>query len=199
MKIIFLFFLLIAPNSFANQEYKPDKKTADWLLEIEQYLNQTKYFYADFIQKSAEENSFGSLYISRPGKLKMTYNSPNKLEVIINNSVFLYHNKDLGERSYLRSANFPISFLTRDNISFLDKNDNILLKYAIIKNNLGLISMSLILEDGIYSNFRLAFEFDPIRLKFIEVFDANNKSIHIKIISPKYNQKIDNKIFITAQ
>jgi hypothetical protein len=111
----------------------------------------------------------------------------------------LYHDKDLNERSYLRSTNFPISFLTRNNIFFTDKNDQILLRNVVIKNDIITISMSLVLGDGNYSNFKLSFSLETVKLRFIEVLDANENPIHIKIISPKHNKKIDNKIFITAK
>ena len=59
--------------------------------------------------------------------------------------------------------------------------------------------MAFILEQDTQISFKLGFDLKPIKLKFIEVFDANNKPIHIKIISPKYNKKIDNKIFLTTK
>jgi len=196
--ITILFFIFTAQNSLANKEYQPNDADLKYLNKIEKYLNEVKYFYADFIQQSEEGNAFGGLYISRPGKLKMHYSNPNNLDIIINGAVFLYHDKDLNERSYLQSNNFPISFLARNNISFTDKNDQILLKNTKFKDDNIVIFMSFITEQS-SSDFKLAFKLNPISLKSIEVFDSNDKLIYIKIISPKYNEQIEDKFFKTTK
>lgn len=164
------------------------------LTEIENYLNNIKYLKADFIQESEEKNiSKGKLFLSRPGKMRVEYDTPQKLLILVNNNVVAYTDIELDETSYLTTNSTPASFLTRKNFSFSAMDveitdfqksaDNI--RVSILKKN-----------KKTAGTFSLIFKTSPLRFVKMEVKNDLDEITKVSFTKLTFGEEISDKLFI---
>jgi outer membrane lipoprotein-sorting protein len=191
--LLIAFFTLLSNTSYALQS--EDIWTAHHkdLLQIENYLNSIKTLEASFIQKSHEGQIIeGKFYLSRPGKMRLEYQEPSPIVVIVNGSVLTYHDLELEETSHLRTNSTPASFLTRKRISFKAKDvqitdfqkKNDYLKVSIVKKNKK--------EAG---EFSLIFKTNPLKFSQMEIKDDMDQTTIIAFTKNKFGKKLSNNLF----
>ncbi len=90
--------------------------------KIEKYLNNISNLKADFTQTHQGVKSYGKFYLSRPGKMRVEYDSSQNILITVNDSILTYKDLELDEISNLSTNTTPASFLTRKNISFKAKD-----------------------------------------------------------------------------
>ena len=104
-KLILLFLALIfATPSLALVDKKIDTPANRQLLsKIETAYNKMRTLKADFAQfnsKMKEDLQTGTIYIKRPGQMRLVYEKGSPLEFVATNGYFVYHDKDLEEVNY---------------------------------------------------------------------------------------------------
>jgi len=120
MKKLFLILILLLPLTAQAAEPAPFKTTlsgqdkAD-LARIEDYLNQLKNLSADFLQiDDAGGIMRGEIAISRPGKMRVTYNPPNKDFIIADGDFVHIWNDDLKTQTNVEQGSSLAEFILRD-------------------------------------------------------------------------------------
>ncbi|MBI78255.1 MAG: hypothetical protein CMM53_10840 [Rhodospirillaceae bacterium] len=89
------------------------------LLAAEKYLNSIRSLQAYFVQSSTTGAvSDGTLFIARPGKLRIQYKTPITLQVYANDTWLYYIDYDLREISQIPVDKTPASFLLRNKFRF---------------------------------------------------------------------------------
>lgn len=86
--------------------------------EVESYINSIKTLKADFVQNSNSETSYGSLYIKKPGKVRVFYEAPKNFVIIIKKNRTIYYNYDLEEYVNVASKQNFLRLFSDENFTF---------------------------------------------------------------------------------
>lgn len=90
---------------------------ADDVRRVEEYLNAIRTFRARFVQIDPQGGAAeGTLYISRPGRLRVDYDPPNPNLLIANGRHLIHFDRALKAPAYLGLDSTPAGLLVRDPI-----------------------------------------------------------------------------------
>jgi len=155
------------------------------ITSVETYLNSVQYLSATFTQTDtiSRKISRGMLYISRPGKLRMDYTSPFSASLYVNNSVSVYHNKDLDEITTVPTSTTPLRFLLDKKISLHGRS--LLVTSAQNKNGFIIISLKEKRKPE-QGTLVLKFAKHPMSLVSIELVNEVGQTINIKLSDIKH-------------
>ena len=213
MKLIKIIAIVIITFLFCDNSYAAEKnksknqnqnknflsKYKKELNAIENYLQNINYLEADFLQESSEGNIIeGKFYLSRgsgsdAGKMRIEYNQPSKILIIVNGNVLTYQDLDLEETSYFTTNSTPASFLVRKNISFAAKD----IKITNVKKTDDLIKVSIIKKNRPEAGeFSLIFAIDPFKFLRLEVKNDLDQITKITFVASKLGEKISDQLFI---
>ena len=194
---VLLSFILYTSPSQADSANDLHKKFLDKyskeLHKIENYLQSIQYLEASFIQESSEGTIVeGKFYLSRPGKMRIEYNEPSKILIIVNGRVMSYQDLELEETSYLTTNSTPASFLVRKKISFDAKDVQI----TDFKKDQDFISVSVIKKNKKEAGeFSLIFKQNPLEFVRMEVKNDMEQTIIVSFTNATFGEAIDNKLF----
>jgi outer membrane lipoprotein-sorting protein len=162
---------------------------------LQSYLNSITTLVADFIQIDPNgESSTGKLFISRPGKLRWQYDPPNPILIIVRGSKVSYYDYALDQLTYISADENLISFFTRKNINFHDKDiiireiesDPSITRVVITKNS----------EEDM-GELKIVFNNAPIALKKLEIRDAVGNLSTLTLENLRYGEKLNDQLFVT--
>ena len=184
----------------ASKETVEIKGHEETIKNIEMFLSSFDTMSSRFVETSSRYASInkGKISISRPGKIKVEYISPDKSLVIIKNDKVVYYDQELDTVSYGNVDNNPLAVLLYKNISLLE---NSRLTGIINDNNTIEIEISPEIPNALKDDFSefmsltLVFQKDPMKLLRIKRTDVNNHSISIRLINPKYNVEFSKDAF----
>ena len=87
----------------------------------ERFLNSIRTLKSPFLQAASSGGyARGTLYIRRPGKLRIDYDKPTNLQVYADGTWLFYVDEELKDVSQIPLAATPASFLVREKFSFSD-------------------------------------------------------------------------------
>ncbi|MBT4879455.1 MAG: outer membrane lipoprotein carrier protein LolA [Alphaproteobacteria bacterium] len=146
------------------------------LKDVEGYLNGLKTVKANFHQKDAQGNvTHGTLYLSRPGRVRLEYNPPSPLLIISDGSWVSYQDKQLDEISYVPLSSTPAEFILRERVNF--KKDISVDRVEQQKNHI-FITLSKD-DDSDWGQLVLGFQEKPLQLTQWKVIDAQGNITHV--------------------
>lgn len=196
-KVILCFAFFLSFPSFADIEKNIDTKENRVILErVEKAYNKIKTLKADFAQfNSKTENDLqtGTLYMSRPGKMRLVYQKGSPLEFYALNGFLIYHDKDLKEVNYFDLSQTPVNLILKKTLKFSDPEflvtsvQDVLDEYkvtAIKKDAKELGSLTLIIDK------------DSLLLKQWEIVDMQGIKSTVSLFNIKQNEPIDKKLFL---
>ncbi len=198
---IFVFLCII----FSSLNLSIANENSEILNNVEKYLNDIKYFKANFIQdnKDNSELSEGVFYLSRPGKLRIDYLNPFEASLYTNNQTTTYYDKELDEITTIKTSKTPLHFLLNENITFKDnsfkivdienKKENVMISFIenkkedqgklilnFKKNPLILSSIKLITEDK-----------QEIEMSLFDISNLPIKNSTFNFINPRMKSKVN--------
>jgi len=189
--------LVFIPRSLDANENQPtislsnsDKKTIE---RIEKYMNEVTTLKARFVQTSPEnEDTLGTFYLKRPGKLRVEYDPP--VQILIVGDGFLLHflDNELGQVNDWPIFDTPLGALSDKHISFNDK-----LQITHFDSRSKLISLRLIQKhDPGQGGITLFFTDSPLALKQWIVDDAQGLRTKISLFDVQMNTSLNPELFI---
>ena len=123
-KILLLLMILLATPSFALVDKKIDTPANRAILtKVEKAYNKMQTLSAKFAQfnsKMKDELHTGTIYISKPGQMRLQYEKGSPLEFVATKGFFIYHDKDLEEVNYFDLNSTPVEWILRDKLLFDD-------------------------------------------------------------------------------
>lgn len=200
MKIIgFLFCFLLWPvELYASSFTSPEKVVISSelgqkiLQKLENYLNSITTIKADFIQ-SASNGSYseGYFYLQRPGKMRIDYKPPMKVEIVADGRVLVYHDLALEQITYMNLASSPAGILLNEKISFTDPLITIkeLIKFA------NAFEVTVVHQKEETAAITLVFVDEPLTLKQWRIHDAHNIITAISLYNIEKAVALDPKLF----
>jgi len=196
LKLATIFFIGVlcgASTDSAAQQTKLNVVRAEGsLLAAEKLLSSIRSLKALFVQASTTGAfASGTLYVSRPGNLRIDYKKPETLQIYADGTWVFYVDEELREISQLPLTATPASFLIRDKFKFSEG----LTVLKITTTPLTLeISVAQRGEEEAGS-FTLIFSDKVDVFRGWAVTDAQGIKTTIKLISPVINKPIPKKVF----
>ncbi|HVI52801.1 MAG TPA: outer membrane lipoprotein carrier protein LolA [Candidatus Sulfotelmatobacter sp.] len=178
---------LAGPAAAGPAEDKADTARA------EEYLNTIKTLKARFTQISPAGDSIdGSVYLSRPGKMRLDYDPPSPIQVMANGNFLIYYDKQLKQVSYLDLESSIAGVLVRDQVR-LDGPDLKLLKITHAPDLLNITVTHR--KDPSQGQITLVFTEHPFALRQWKVVDAQNQLTTVSLYQPQQGIPLDSELF----
>lgn len=185
-----LLALALVPLRAQAQVFSPEQ-IAD-INRVQAYLNQLTTLDSRFVQIDPNGNfSEGTVFLSRPGKMRFEYDPPSPLLLVADGTWFIYVDKELEEVSHIPLDSTPAAFLLRQEISLNDEY-----KVTSITSENGLVTMEAVEryapENG---KVQLVLEDRPLQLKQWTVTDAQGLDTRVTLINSRFGRELDDELF----
>ena len=195
-KILLATILFCSLPAFADIDKKIDTpENREILKKVETAYNKIKTLKAEFAQfNSQTENDLqtGTLYMSRPGKMRLVYEKGSPLEFYAVNGYLIYHDKDLKEVSYFDLSQTPVNLILKKELKFSDPEflvtnvQDILDEYKVTAVKKGAKELG---------SLTLTIDKEALLLKQWEIVDIQNIKSTVSLYNIKQNTPIDKKLF----
>lgn len=180
---------------FAAQAAKPALSPQDQadVDRAQAYINDITTLKARFLQVAPSGAAAeGTAYLSRPGKLRLDYDPPSKVEVIADGTFLIYHDGELKQTSWLGLDSTPAGILVRPNVQFNGKDVTV----TKVRRSPGVVTITLIqTQDPGAGQMTLVFQDAPFALKQWQVVDAQGQLTTVSLFDARTGVKIDPKLF----
>ena len=161
IKLIGIIYIFILANLFTKislSEMNDDKS----IRKVKDYLSKLVSLEANFVQISSDgEIKNGKIFISLPGKLRISYEKPNDLLITSKGFWLVVQNLRLKQTNNFPINKTPLNIFLNKQMDFDNKKFDI--NY---ENESGIVSFEFIGKDQfIGTSFKLIFTDNPIQLK----------------------------------
>ena len=185
--------ILVAGTAASNAQPAPilDKAAQEDIARIERYLNELTTLDSRFVQFSGQGIAEGRIILSRPGEMRIEYEPPIPVLMVAKGFLLMYHDRDLGQTSYLPVSETPASFLLEDVIRLSGDVD-------ITGFERGPASIRITVlqtETPDAGSVTLTFEDAPLRLVKWHVKDAQGNEVDVALLEPKFGVEVDPDLF----
>ena len=166
------------------------------LTEIEGAYNRLRTLKASFAQfnsKMKDDLQTGTLYLARPGRLRLVYEKGSPLEFYAVDGYLIYHDRDAREVSYFELAQTPVEWILKDRLYFDDPAfvvtdvQDILDEYTVTahkKDARDLGSLTLVIDK------------ETMSLKQWEILDMQGVTSTVSLFNTQPNIPVDKTLFI---
>lgn len=196
-KLLFALILLTSLSSHALVDESIDTpENRKILTAVEQAYNKMKTIQAQFAQfnsKIKDDLQTGTLYLSRPGQMRLVYEQGSPLEFYATNGYLIYHDKEAKEVSYFELSQTPVELILKKELKFDDEAfvvtnvQDVLDEYYVTahkKDARELGSLTLVIDK------------ETLQLKQWEVLDMQGIKSTVSLFDIKINIPVDKKIFL---
>ncbi|MDR3424980.1 MAG: outer membrane lipoprotein carrier protein LolA [Alphaproteobacteria bacterium] len=175
-----LFPLFAAPCVYAAVPAHPSFSAQDKkdLSRIADYLNGLKNISADFLQvDDAGGILHGEIAISRPGKMRVDYNPPDKDFIIADGSIVHIWDDSLKAQTNVDQGTSLAEFILRDPIKMSGDVTVTKIQHSPAKIEVTLVQTN----DPDAGSLTLVFEDNPLKLRQWKVVDAEGRSTAVSL------------------
>jgi len=175
------------------QPYLMTTEEAVLLKQSAQYLNTVRSMRARFAQTSSRGHyAEGTVYMQRPGRLRIEYDPPAKVLVVANGNYVIYEDGELGQVSYIGLGDTPLGILLRDVVEFTDPDITV----TGMRKGGGLLEVDLVeTEDPGQGVLTLVFSLSPMELRQWRIRDAQNIQVTVTLFTPRFGLDLDSALF----
>ena len=188
----FIFFIIFFISIFINANSYADNFNNRNFTSVKEYLYNLNSLEADFFQvSSGGDIKEGKIFLSLPGKLRISYNNPDNLLITSNGFWLTVQDKKLKQTN-----NFPLNQTPLN--PFLNKEMNFNEDEFKIKFEKSSGIISLIFSDNKKLNnsiFKLIFTSTPLKLKKWVIVDEFNNETSILLQNLVTGKKYSNFLF----
>jgi outer membrane lipoprotein-sorting protein len=162
------------------------------LQRVQDYLNNIHTLQSRFEQISNDGGvATGTLYLSRPGKMRVEYDPPVPILLVATDNRIWYYDKKLEQVSFFDLKDTPAWFLLQDNVSFggdisvtnLERDPGALRVTLHEAKNPSLGQATLVMSDK------------PLELKKWQIIDAQQKAVTVTLDDPHYGAPLNPSLF----
>jgi len=156
-------------------------------------LNRIRGIESRFIQSSSNGRvAHGTLYVERPGNLRIDYAPPTPLQVYADGFWLIYLDFELKEANQIPVSTTPAAFLVRDRLSFSGD-----LAVTGVRREKGRLWLDVVrTEEPDSGRLRLALDEATLSLLGWVVVDGQGVETRITLVDPAFNRPIDKKVFV---
>ena len=159
---------------------------------LEAYLNSVRSMRSNFVQTSSNGNiAEGTLYLQRPGYMRIDYKPPTPLQVFADGLWLTYVDHELKEVNRLPLKATPAAFLLQDRISL---TGDITVKRLTRRR--GTLNLHLTQTDeSDLGRLIVTLDAAPVELRGWTVIDAQGVETTVTLIGPHINRQIARRTF----
>jgi outer membrane lipoprotein-sorting protein len=169
-----------------------DEETAA-VKKAEATLNAITTMKSHFIQVDADGTTHeGTLYLSRPGKMRLVYDPPTQMLMVADGVFLIYVDKEMDDVSHVDLNDTPAGLLLKKNLSFTDPA----VKLLGVHLGPGTVEITAAqAKDPAAGRLTFVFSENPFEMRQWRVVDAQNKEVQVTLQNPSYGVPIDSKLF----
>ena len=188
--LVLLFAIVAGPGATAAPLSAADR--AD-IARVEAYLNKLVSVRAGFIQTtSTGEFAEGRLFLKRPGKLRLDYAPPVKLQIFADGFWLIFVDGELGQANHVLLSTTPAQVLLAETVRLSGD-----ITVTRVERARKTIRLHLIRTDEPDAGVLvLVFSDSPLTLRQWLVIDAQGISTRVALVNPEFGVFIDNTVFI---
>jgi outer membrane lipoprotein-sorting protein len=162
------------------------------LQRVAAYLNGIRTMTARFSQVAGNgQQSVGTMYISRPGRMRFEYDRPNPITLIADTFYVYYWDKDLHQVQQVGLKSTPAWFFLRDPINF--NADSIVTGFERADNQIQVSVVERASPDS--GSLTMLFSESPLALRQWTVVDQQGKSTTVNLADMQYGVALDPRLF----
>ena len=163
------------------------------IARVEAYLNKLVSVRAGFIQTtSTGEFAEGRLFLKRPGKLRLDYAPPVKLQIFADGFWLIFVDGELGQANHVLLSTTPAQVLLAETVRLSGD-----ITVTRVERARKTIRLHLIRTDEPDAGVLvLVFSDSPLTLRQWLVIDAQGISTRVSLVNPEFGVFIDNTVFI---
>ena len=190
-KLFLFLFFLTAPAMAQGKELTAEEQKL--VGKIEAYFNSIKTIKSKFYQVSDNGGSAqGTFYVSKPDRMRLTYEPPYPVEVIADGHYLIFHDKKLEQVTYLDLDENPAAMILKNDFSFKKEG----LTITDMTTESGLVTVSVIKKSvPSAGKITLIFNDAPLTLRQWRVTDARQITTLVTLDNMETNITVDSQLF----
>ncbi len=160
--------------------------------KIADHFSAVKTLTGEFVQFGPRgEQTGGTFYISRPGKIRFNYEKPSPIRVVADGKSVVVNNKKLDTWDLYPLNKTPLKLLLSDKIELTGER----IKSVKEDPDLTTIVMG---DKSVFGNSKITLMFDPVNfdLKQWTITDAQGLDTTVMIFNTKSGVEFDPKLFV---
>ena len=162
------------------------------LRRVEEYLNGITTLTANFLQVNHDGSiSEGTLALSRPGRLRIDYAPPMKVEIISDGAWITYIDRDLGQISQAPLNGSHAELLVRNDLRFGE--DVVVISVTSAANTVEITIARK--ENPEVGSMTLVFSDHPLELRQWAVVDAQRLTTRVTLFDTRFGLTLDESLF----
>jgi outer membrane lipoprotein-sorting protein len=160
---------------------------------IETYLNGLGTLRARFLQVSSNgDYAEGTLFVSRPGRLRIEYDPPVPVLMVAAGGMLTYYDRELQQVSHIDLNSTPAGILVRERISLFSED----ITATALERGADALRMTVVrADDPLEGSIALVFSDRPLTLKKWTVTDAQGTVTTVSLLDTRFNVTLDPKLF----
>ena len=188
---IVIFALII--SAFGGIPAQAQEESDEALLRrVEEYLNGITTLTANFLQVNHDGSiSEGTLALSRPGRLRIDYAPPMKVEIISDGAWITYIDRDLGQISQAPLNGSHAELLVRNDLRFGE--DVVVISVTSAANTVEITIARK--ENPEVGSMTLVFSDHPLELRQWAVVDAQRLTTRVTLFDTRFGLTLDESLF----
>ena len=177
----------LATPYILSQQDKGDVRRA------EKYLNEITTLQSRFLQvTSLGRFAEGTIYMSRPGRMRVQYDEPNPVLIVANNDTITYVDPEYDQASYYPLNETPAGILLKERIQLL--SDDFIIR-GVEREASTLRIVLARAEDSLQGQVTLVFSTRPFQLKKWEIIDAQGLLTAVALQQPRFGGRLAADLF----
>ena len=163
------------------------------LMRIQKHLNSSKTVKSRFLQVSSNgEYAEGQIFIQRPGRLRLVYDSPNPLLVIADGKHISFIDRKIDTATTLYLNMTPAGLMLQESIGFFGKDVIV----TSVKQTPGVVRVGLFnANEPDSGSIELIFSDQPIELRKWVVTDSQGIKTTVSLLGPVFDVILNPKLF----
>jgi len=185
--------MIVPPASYAATVPPLTDHQIQLVHKAETTINAIQTMKARFTQNSTDGSTVeGSVYISKPGRLRIEYDPPIPVLVVANGDYFTFVDKELNQYSYLSLDATPAGVLLKKSMDLIGADLDVL----NVQEDLGIVNITVTSKtDPTVGNLSLIFTAKPFAFRQWQVTDAQGVTTSVTLQNMETGVHLNKDLF----
>ena len=187
--ILFIFLIIIVIPLLA----KAQTENKDLIKKTSEYFNNIESLKSKFIQIDQNGNSSsGVIFLQRPGKMRIEYNKPDQILIVVDGYYLIYVDQEIDQATYMDINDTPAKYLVDPDWSFGSKAIEI---YDANTDGDLINIYAKPYDKKSKERIKFIFKEKPLELRQWEIIDQKKNSITVTLYDVELNNELESKLF----
>ncbi len=187
--ILFIFLIIIVIPLLA----KAQTENKDLIKKTSEYFNNIESLKSKFIQIDQNGNSSsGVIFLQRPGKMRIEYNKPDQILIVVDGYYLIYVDEEIDQATYMDINDTPAKYLVDPDWSFGSETIEI---YDANTDGDLINIYAKPYDKKSKERIKFIFKEKPLELRQWEIIDQKKNSITVTLYDVELNNELESKLF----